>query len=222
VNVLGLDLSLTAPGFAFSDRASGMISRNYTHEKIAGDLRLNATRDVVRHIVKHTPIALAVIEAPAYAANGMFQMGLVHSAARVVLNDYQVPYATVSPGTLKQFATGWGNADKEQMIAAVTAVTGVVPGDDNQADAWWLRAMGLAALGHPNIEMNDARRQRIASCEWPAPVNGWGAYGVESKRPPAKCGHDVYALANAGRLIHAFSLTVCDKPTKTRRKKTTT
>lgn len=46
----------------------------------------------------------------------------------------KVPYEAVPVGTIKKFATGKGNAGKEQMIAAVTS-WGYSPDDDNEADA---------------------------------------------------------------------------------------
>lgn len=45
-----------------------------------------------------------------------------------------VPYCGVPVGTIKRFATGKGNADKQAMIAAVRG-RGFAPADDNEADA---------------------------------------------------------------------------------------
>jgi hypothetical protein len=45
-----------------------------------------------------------------------------------------VPYAGVPVGTIKQHATGKGNADKAAMISAIRA-RGYSPADDNEADA---------------------------------------------------------------------------------------
>ncbi len=45
-----------------------------------------------------------------------------------------VPYAGVPVGTIKRFATGKGNANKDAMIAAARA-RGFSPADDNEADA---------------------------------------------------------------------------------------
>lgn len=46
-----------------------------------------------------------------------------------------VPYEGVGVGAIKKFATGKGNASKEQMLAAVEAMGYPCDGDDNQADA---------------------------------------------------------------------------------------
>ena len=57
-----------------------------------------------------------------------------------------VPYEGVPVGTIKRFATGKGNANKEAMIASVRA-RGFSPADDNEADAiailfWALETKG--------------------------------------------------------------------------------
>lgn len=51
-----------------------------------------------------------------------------------------IPYQGVSVGSIKKSATGKGNADKDQMIAAVQA-KGYLPEDDNEADAIALMLM---------------------------------------------------------------------------------
>jgi len=48
--------------------------------------------------------------------------------------ENEILYEGVPVGTIKGFATGKGNASKEQMIAAVTS-WGYSPDDDNEADA---------------------------------------------------------------------------------------
>ncbi len=45
-----------------------------------------------------------------------------------------IPYEGVPVGTIKRHITGKGNANKEAVIAAVTAL-GFLPSDDNEADA---------------------------------------------------------------------------------------
>jgi len=57
-----------------------------------------------------------------------------------------VPYAGVPVGTIKRHVTGKGNANKEMMIAAVTA-RGFAPGDDNEADALALMLWAIETNG---------------------------------------------------------------------------
>lgn len=48
--------------------------------------------------------------------------------------ENSIPYSSVSVGTIKKFATGKGNASKEEMIDAAKR-KGFNPADDNEADA---------------------------------------------------------------------------------------
>jgi len=48
--------------------------------------------------------------------------------------EHEIPYQGVPVGTIKRFVTGKGNANKDAVIAAVSA-RGYAPADDNEADA---------------------------------------------------------------------------------------
>jgi len=47
---------------------------------------------------------------------------------------HQIPYQGIPVGTIKKYATGKGNASKDEMVASVRA-RGHTPTDDNEADA---------------------------------------------------------------------------------------
>lgn len=51
------------------------------------------------------------------------------------------PYIGYSPTEIKKFATGNGKATKEMMIDAATEILGIIPEDDNEADALLLGLM---------------------------------------------------------------------------------
>ena len=57
-----------------------------------------------------------------------------------------VPYEGVPVGTIKRFATGKGNANKDAMIAAARA-RGFSPADDNEADAIAILLWALETKG---------------------------------------------------------------------------
>ena len=57
-----------------------------------------------------------------------------------------IAYQGVPVGTIKRFATGKGNADKQAMIAAVRE-RGFEPGDDNEADAIAILLWALETAG---------------------------------------------------------------------------
>lgn len=59
-------------------------------------------------------------------------------------NDY--PVAFVGPKTVKKHATGNGNADKAQMVAAARKRWRFTPKTDDEADACWIADTYLAGL----------------------------------------------------------------------------
>jgi hypothetical protein len=116
---------------------------------------------------------LAVIEGPSY---GSMSGAGHHEAAglwwHIVyrLDALEVPYAVIPPSTLKKYATGRGNATKPDMRVAFLQRAGIDERDDNQVDAWWLRAAGLDALGHPPVDLPKAQREALAKVTWPQAV----------------------------------------------------
>lgn len=64
------------------------------------------------------------------------------------------PYSGVPVGTIKKFATGKGNANKEQMIQAAVD-RGFTPDDDNEADA-------IALLHWAMLEYKPPQARRMA------------------------------------------------------------
>ena len=63
---------------------------------------------------------------------------------------HQIPYSGVPVGTIKRHATGKGNANKEQVIAAMCAL-GHRPGDDNEADALALLTFAASLAEHGSV-----------------------------------------------------------------------
>lgn len=49
--------------------------------------------------------------------------------------EHEIPYEAIPVGTIKKFATGKGNASKQDMIDAVRDRWGVITDDHNEADA---------------------------------------------------------------------------------------
>ncbi|MEV7154856.1 Holliday junction endonuclease [Streptomyces misionensis] len=158
--ILGLDLSITATGYALPDGQTGTFKGPWK-----GDWRLVAIRTAV---AGHADaIDLAVIEDLPTHAKAAGITGMVHGAVRTVLMEHGVPYALVTPATLKAYATGKGNADKTAMAIAALKRAGREFGDDNQCDAWWLRAAGLDWYGHAEVDMPKAQRDRLDKVDWP-------------------------------------------------------
>lgn len=173
LTVIGLDLSLTATGIAYTDGTTVTIK---TRPK-EGDRRLLDIAEAVRWAVGEGagPLGsdvrptLAVLEDLPKHAMAAGITGMVHGVARAVLLDAGVPYALLAPATLKAFATGRGAGDKTPMVMAAYKRAGIEFADDNQCDAWWLRAAGLNWLGAPEFELPQVQRDRLLKARWPLP-----------------------------------------------------
>lgn len=164
LRVLGLDLSLTATGICLTDGATLTIK---TRQK-DGDRRLVHIADALTSMIGDgSSVDLAVIEDLPKHAMAAGITGMVHGVARAVLLRAGIPYALVAPATLKAFATGKGSGDKTPMAMAAYKRAGVEFGDDNQCDAWWLRAAGLDWYGAAEFELPKAQRDRLGKVTWP-------------------------------------------------------
>ncbi|MBX9392224.1 Holliday junction endonuclease [Streptomyces sp. TRM72054] len=174
LRVAGLDLSITAPGLCLPDGTAITIKTNTKDgdrrlQQIASEvgLALGEGDDGIGHGVD-----LVVIEDLPTHAKSAGITGMVHGAVRLVLLDFATPYVLITPATLKAYATGRGNADKTAMAIAALKRAGREFGDDNQCDAFWLRAAALDWYGVPEFDMPKAQRERLGKVDWPALAAG--------------------------------------------------
>jgi Holliday junction resolvasome RuvABC endonuclease subunit len=165
MNVLGLDLSMTATGICLPDGRTLTVATNAKDR----DYRLVVIRNEVRGAVIATRPDLVVMEEapPGLKGSAIKAIHMVQGAVRVALLDLEVPCAVVNPSTLKAYATGKKGADKTAMTMAAYKRAALEFGDDNQVDAWWLRAMGLDQLGEPVVTVPQAQRDFMESVDWP-------------------------------------------------------
>ena len=76
------------------------------------------------------------------------ELGHLGYAIRETLANLSVPYVDIAPTVLKKFATGKGNASKEQVFSAAVKLLGLDPSaKDDEADALWLRELGRYMYG---------------------------------------------------------------------------
>ncbi len=168
-NVIGLDLSLTATGVAWHD------GTNTLKSPCKGMQRLAHLRDHLLAVC-HGPLGLTVrvdlVVIEGYSmgtarqsshAHGLGELGGV---VRLSLWEAGVPYVDVPPACLKKYATGAGNSRKEAVLIAAVK-RGAEVRDNNEADAWWLRAMGMDALGFPTVAVPQLHRKALVTVAWP-------------------------------------------------------
>ena len=149
--VVGLDPSLTGLGLATPDGLSTISSKPAGATIAARAERIVTMADAVARRIPES--SLVVIEGPAYAAQA--QAG-VHLRAglwwvlAVELTHRGHTLVEVAPTALKKFATGKGNATKPDIRMALYQRAGLDVRDDNQADAYFLRQVGLHLVGDPD------------------------------------------------------------------------
>ncbi|MCU1488249.1 MAG: hypothetical protein JWN67_4995 [Actinomycetia bacterium] len=171
VRCVGLDTSLTATGVVAADgkpitikpRTSGMPSRL--------DELVNGT---IHHLRPCGADVAAVEGLNPHGIQGMTMAKL--GAAREILCWAMwrdgIVVVDIPPSNLKLYATGKGNAPKEEVWDAAVAASpaGLEPRTNDEGDAFWLRQIALANYAplHPDlVEMPDDHRRALVVLHWP-------------------------------------------------------
>lgn len=174
MKIIGIDPSLTAPGFAGIVNGRVVGTETYVPSKIKGRVTEQARHRRLAEILVvardwATGADLVVIEGLAYDGHDtMRQLAGLHWLLRHSLWSGDRTVALVTPSSLKAFATGRGGADKDDMLAlARQSFPGVEIGDHNAADALWLAETGAAHLGCPVLDTSAERVTHIQGVTWP-------------------------------------------------------
>jgi crossover junction endodeoxyribonuclease RuvC len=88
---------------------------------------------------------------------------------RLVLHEAGISYIDVPPTSRAKFATGKGNASKNEVVSSISARTGIVwsgKGADDMCDAWILRQMGLAHLGESEYDWPAVNMAALDKIDW--------------------------------------------------------
>jgi Holliday junction resolvasome RuvABC endonuclease subunit len=167
--VVGLDLSLRATGLAYADGSVETVKP----DKRKGMSRVGYILDRVRGAldVAEQPPDLVVIEGYTYGTtNSAHILGELGGVVRFHLWQQRVTFLEVAPSKLKRYALGKGSGpgtDKTAMVVAARERLGAQVLSDDEADALWLRAFGLALLGHPPVELPQAHQAALTDVELP-------------------------------------------------------
>ncbi len=166
MRIVGLDLALTATGIA--DEHGTRCFRS----KSRGMERLDEILTQVRGTGEPRP-ELVVIEGYSFGSHSAHahELGELGGVIRYDLWRVQIPYVDVAPAVLKKFTTGKGNASKFEVIAAAIRRWGFEGSDENEADAYMLRMMGLCHYDvpavMPDLEVPGYAREGLAKVQWP-------------------------------------------------------
>lgn len=183
MRIIGLDLSLTATGVAIiDDGTAATVAQTTVHtfvSKGAKDAtiaqRVARLDQIERAVFGFTGLGdsfadLIVIEGPSYAQRTQtgehLRAGLWWRLVSFIEGECG-PVAEVPPTVLKKYATGKGNAGKDEVLLAVARrFPDVEVRDNNQADALVLAAMGADHLGHPIATMPASHRAALDAVRW--------------------------------------------------------
>lgn len=159
--ILGVDLSLTATGIAMPDGQT---------ETLRTQLRgLPRMSWIVHQIIgRASGVDVIVLEGAFIGGHvNLSELHMLHGALRLRFFHCDHLVAIVAPSTLKFFATGKGNAKKPDMRMALFKRAGLDLADDNQVDAYFLRAAGMEYYGEPVMSIPQAQVAALEKVAWP-------------------------------------------------------
>lgn len=172
IPVLAVDPSLRSTGWATltpthsggHHHLYGRIQPRTRHHgrwhTLHGPARLAHIAAHIRHLATHHHAHAVALEGPSYNSKSPStdEIGGLHWTIRLTLWGAHIPYIVVPPATLKIWATGHGNADKNTMIAAARDLCHYPGNHTDEADAILLHALTADALGQAYAEPAHDRR----------------------------------------------------------------
>lgn len=171
MKAFGLDLSLSCTGIA---RADGRTER-LEPRRSDGIMRLAWLRDAILDRVvddlDRGEDLVALEDLPHGVRNAAAgPLGMLHGVIRLALVEMEYPTLLVTPSTLKTYATGKGNATKADMRVELIRRADFDLRDDNECDAWWLRALALGLAGEPILELPNTHTRALTKLALPTEV----------------------------------------------------
>lgn len=166
----GIDLSLTGTGVACA-HGSLLIESSGTRADTLTDRGVRLNRIVAQIVTRLQScpdcpnLDLVLIEGPSYGSKGGSQhdrSGLWWLVVDTLAGLGLLPIVEVPPKTLKKYATGNGNADKDAVLVAAVRLLPIEVSNNNTADAAWLVAVGYDLLGEPLVELPAKNRDALA------------------------------------------------------------
>ena len=134
MKILALDIaSLT--GWCLNNNLYGTWDLKTRKDESMG-MKLIRFKSKLKEIHASENLDLIVYERPA----GRHANSIIHQAKLIAIleefcEDLGISYSASSASEIKRFATGKGNANKEEMIQAAKDKYGYMGSDDNEADA---------------------------------------------------------------------------------------
>lgn len=162
---IGTDLSLTSTGFSgFGE--SGVIAT-----KLTGIERLHEISTKLIEIGSAAPTSpIFIIEGYSFASRNSqaHSIGELGGVVRYRLWQAGMKFVDIPPTCRAKFATGRGNASKNEVMSSISARTGIVfsgKGADDICDAWILEEIGLHLLGKSRFSWPASHTDALAKLD---------------------------------------------------------
>ncbi|MGI5281701.1 hypothetical protein ACQEVF_59170 [Nonomuraea polychroma] len=174
--IVGLDLSITSTGMANGSGWCEKVGRDgVTTMPLRTKYRtLNglASRIIVLTDAERADLVLVeklVFNRQDGGRGGAGERSYLYYRVMGTIADAGVPIVEVPQATLKMYATGRGNAPKDEVKDAVAKRLPmyVTKGNSDMCDAAVLAAMGADYLGHPLADLPKTHRAALDKLTWP-------------------------------------------------------
>lgn len=156
--ILTLDLSLTSTGWCALWQPAVI-----TNAGLFGMERLAYLRARVAELLS-PHLDLVVLEGYSYGSKGasVVNIGELGGVIRLLLHQREVRFVEVPPSSLKKYATGKGNAAKDEVLVEAVRRLGYEGSSHDEADAMWLWVLAMDAAGHAVATVPAAHREAIS------------------------------------------------------------
>jgi Holliday junction resolvasome RuvABC endonuclease subunit len=165
MTVVGLDLSLTSTGICIDGVAESLSSQ------LKGVERLADLAEQVCQRVSSTPHAVVCVEGYSFGSRNSqaHAIGELGGVVRYRLWQLGTPVVDIPPTCRAKFATGRGNAGKDEVVSAISARTGIVwagKGANDRCDAWILEEMGRTHFNNQRYEWPQVNLSAMDKVDW--------------------------------------------------------
>lgn len=201
LNILAADLSLTQTGLCLPDGTTTVFKTTPKADAAGMDEqrhllgRQRMVRDAVLDYTRRCAADLVAIEGYSYGSpQQATQIGGMGAIVRLGLEEEpDLAWVVVPPASRAKYATGNGNASKDQVLQEVAARRGATFKTTDECDAWVIWELAKAAYGLPTeVQMPKTHLEALTGVDWPTvpvargPFAGFPAAPVSTYKPKPK------------------------------------
>ena len=161
----GIDLSLTSTGVSIDENVFAIRSKLRGHE------RLIEIRDELINKLVNSKVEIVALEGYSFSSrfSHAHSIGELGGVVKVALAEAGIKLVIIPPTNRAKFATGRGNAPKDEVMAAVLEMHPIdyQPGLDDLCDAWILEQMIRYILGERKLTLSEKQLSALSAIEYP-------------------------------------------------------